>query len=785
MIKRGFALLGIVAIGLGAQASAATGLTERQSTPAMAASHQSEMPVAAQNALVAANCVGCHSERGKAGGLSLASFDAAKIEENAEVAERMIQKLRAGMMPPQTVRSRPDAATLNQFAAALEGPLDRATARSPNPGHRTFQRLNRAEYGRAIRDLMDLDVDVSAFLPADTYSEGFDNIADVQVFSPTLLQGYLTAASRITTLALGDRGATPTEATYKVSRTQSQMVHVEGTPLGTRGGTSVVHVFPADGEYTFRMLLHSVPTGQLFGSTVQNEQIEVSIDGARVAVLTINYQMRETDPLGMNIVTPRVAVKAGQHRVAVAFEQRFESAVDDLMSPIDHTLADTFIGSDHGITTMPHLRDFAITGPFSVTGVSDTPSRLKLLTCKPKTAAEETACAQQILERVATQAYRQPATRADLDLLMRFYRQGRQEGDFESGLKLGLQRILASPRFLFRLEDVPTDLRAGQIYRVGDVELASRLSYFLWASGPDQALLKTAATGGLRTAVGREREVKRMLADPRSESLSRRFASQWLRLQDVDKITPDPMLFPSYDAILAKALKRETELFFDSIVREDRNVLDLFTADYTFVNERIAKHYGLPNVAGEAFRRVSLGPDFDYRRGILGQGSVLMLTSVADRTSPVSRGKWIMEVLLGSPPPPPPPNVPTLEETRAANGAKLLSVRERMEEHRASPACASCHRVIDPLGLTLENFDAVAQWRIKDNGVLVDANGELYDGMKMSGPSGLRQAMLAHSETVLRNFAVKLLQYALGRRVEYLRSANHPDDRPAGWLCPE
>jgi hypothetical protein len=544
-------------------------------------------------------------------------------------------------------------------------------------------------------------------------------------------------------------------------------VHVEGTPLGTRGGTSVMHIFPADGEYTFRMLMHSVPTGQLFGSTVQEEQIEVSIDGARVAVLTINFQMRETDPLGMNIVSPRVRVKAGQHRVAVAFVQRFESAVDDLMAPIDHTLADTFIGSDHGITTMPHLRDFAITGPFSVSGVSETPSRAKVLSCRPKTTAEEEACAQQIVERLATQAYRQPATRADLDLLMKFYRQGRQAGTFEDGLKLGLQRILASPRFLFRLEDEPTQLRAGQNYRIGDLELASRLSYFLWATGPDAALLKAASSGVLRTPAGRAREVRRMLADPRADALSTRFASQWLRLQDVDKITPDPMLFPSYDAILAKALKRETELFFDSIVREDRNVLDLLTADYTFLNERIAKHYGFPNVAGQAFRRVSLGPEFDYRRGIMGQGSILMLTSVADRTSPVSRGKWIMEVLLGSPPPPPPPDVPPLDDTKASVGAKRLSVRERMEEHRASPACASCHRVIDPLGLTLENYDAVAQWRIKDNGVPVDPSGELYDGMKMSGPSGLRSALLAHSETVLRNFTAKLFQYALGRRVEY------------------
>ncbi len=794
MTKFVFAILSAVTIGSGLGVSADISATSaNQPTRPVAAASQTSglLPVEAQNALVAASCVSCHNDRSKAGGLSLQSFDAAKVQENADVAEKMIRKLRANMMPPSTVRNRPDAATLNAFAASLEAPLDRAAALNPNPGRRTFQRLNRAEYARAVRDLLGIDVDVSAFLPGDTFSDGYDNIADVQVFSPTLLQGYLTAASRIATLALGDRKATPTEATYKVPRTQSQMVHVEGTPLGTRGGTSVVHIFPADGEYTFRMMLHSVPTGQLFGSTVQDEQLEVSVDGERVAVLTINFRMRETDDLGMSIVTPRVHVRAGPQRVAVAFVQRFESEVDDLMAPHDHSLADTFIGSDNGITTLPHLRDFAITGPFNVTGLSDTPSRLKVFTCRPATAAEEAPCAQRIIERLATQAFRQPVPRADTDMLMKFFRQGRDAGDFESGIRLAVQRILASPRFLFRFEQAPPTVAAGQAYQIGNLEMASRLSYFLWSAAPDAALLKVAAAGGLRTPASREREVRRMLADPRAEALSTRFAAQWLRLQDVDKILPDPMLFPSYDSLLAQAFKRETELLFDNIVREDHNVLDLLTADYTFVNERIARHYGLPNVTGEAFRRVTLGPQFENRRGILGHGSVLMLTSVANRTSPVSRGKWIMEVLLGTPPPPPPPNVPDFEATKAAVGAKRLSVRERMEEHRANPACASCHRMIDPLGLTLENFDVTGQWRIKDNGVDIDANGELYDGTKMGGPAGLRQAILSHSETVLRNFTENLMRYATGRRVEYfdqpairaiVRNAAANDDRFSSFV---
>ena len=596
MTQRTVTVLATAGMCLGFAVSASrtpTEATQSPRPPATPASHAT-LPVEAQNALVAKSCVACHNERSKAGSLSLVGFDAANIAQNGAVGERMIQKLRAGMMPPQTVANRPDAATLNALARSLEGALDEAAARAPNPGHRPFQRLNRNEYRRAINDLLDLDVDVSAFLPADTFSQGFDNISDVQVFSPTLLQGYLTAASRIAGLALGDRTATPTEATYKVPRTQSQMVHIEGTPFGTRGGMAVNHIFPADGEYTFRMMLHSVPTGQLFGSTVQDEQLEVSIDGERAAVVTINFRMRETDELGMSVVTSRVKVKAGPRRVAVAFLQRFESPVDDLLAPHDHSLADTFIGSDNGITTLPHLRDFAITGPFAVTGVSETASRNKIFTCHPTSASQEAACAQQILRTLATQAYRRPASAGDVELLMTFYREGRASGDFETGIRLALQRILASPRFLFRLEEAPGTVRAGQSYRISDLELASRLSYFLWATGPDAALLKAAAAGGLRTPAVRDREIRRMLADPRAEALSTRFAYQWLRLMDVDKILPDPMVFPSWDHLLTTAFTRETELLFDSIVREDRNVLDLLTADYTFMNERIARHYGIP-----------------------------------------------------------------------------------------------------------------------------------------------------------------------------------------------
>jgi cytochrome c553 len=763
------ALTGILVLGISLTAASGPAKSTVRKQPAMAASHASTMSVDAQNTLVSSNCATCHDNDAKTGGLSLEDFDAATIDHHPEIAEKMIKKLRAGMMPPPTVKQRPDPETLAAFATALETKIDAAAALHPNPGRRTFQRLNRAEYARAVHDLLDIDVDVNAFLPADTMSHGFDNISEAQSFSPTLMEGYLRAASKIASTAVGDKTASPTEMTVKVPRTESQMEHVEGTPWGTRGGVSVVHNFPADGEYTFRILLHSVPTGQLYGSTTRGEQIEVSINGERVALLDINYRMTETDKNGLNLTTPRIHVNAGPQHVAAAFIERAEGPIDDLIAPIDYTLADSQIGDGFGITTLPHVRDFSITGPYKVTGISETPSRDRIFICRPTTAEEEAPCASAILKRLATQAYRQPATSGDIEPLLKFYTQGRADGgDFESGIKLGLQAILASPRFLFRLEETPQTTRAGQSYRLNDLDLASRLSFFLWDSGPDAELLKVAGNGTLHAPGVYEKQVRRMLADPRSSALSTRFAAQWLRLQDVDKIKPDALLYPSFDYNLAESFKRETELFFDSIVREDRNVLDLLTADYTFVNERIARHYGIPNVTGERFRKVTLGPEFDNRRGLLGQGSILMQTSVADRTSPVQRGKWIMEVFLGSPPPPPPPNVPPLDDTKAATAdGHTLSTRERMEEHRKNPACASCHRVIDPLGLALENFDVTGAWRIRDNMVPVDSTGTLYDGTEMKGPAGLREALLKHSDSLIRNFTENLMSYALGRRVEY------------------
>ncbi len=720
---------------------------------------------ATQNETIRQYCVGCHSDRAKAGGLTLASFDAAQAAQHADLTEKMIRKLRAGMMPPAGAR-RPDAATIMALAEALESRVDAAVPAN-RAGGRVFQRLNRAEYARAVRDLLAVEVDVTALLPADTISAGFDNVADSQMFSTTLMESYLRAAGRVTMLALGDPQAESAEALYRVPKTQSQMEQVPGAPLGTRGGLSVMHTFPADGEYAVRVELHGNACGFLFGGPMLNEQIEVSLDGERIGLLDVNPRLADVTG-GLILKTPPVHISAGPHRVTAAFLQRFEGPVNDLIAPIDHTLADTQIGVAHGITTLPHVKDMAIVGPSKVTGVSDTPSRRKVFACRPTSPAEEASCASRIVRDLATQAFRRPVSTADFDRLMAFYRSGRSDGDFESGIGTALEAILASPQFLFRLEPVPATAVKGQPWRLDDHALASRLSFFLWGSGPDEALMKAASNGQLSTPAAIERQVTRMLADPRSEALATRFAGQWLRLADVEQILPDAILYPYFDRSLGRAMVREAELFFDSLIREDRTVPDLLTADHTFVNGRLARHYGIPNVTGPEFQRVTVG---DERRGLLGKGGVLMLTSVADRTSPVMRGKWVMEVILGSPPPAPPPNVPTLEETGAAGATRLLTTRERMEEHRKNPACRSCHRVIDPLGLALENFDVTGKWRIKDNGSAVDPSGELYDGTPMDGPAGLRRALLKHQDVFVLSFTESLMTYALGRRIE-------PQDMP-------
>ncbi len=744
--------------------TAPSAMSRAHAAPTLATAHAPAGP-ADGRAVIENYCLECHDDDHQKGDLTLETFDPSKPEQRPEVAEKMIRKLRAGMMPPAG-KDRPADGSLDALAVSLETRLDAMADAKPNPGHRTFQRLNRAEYAQSIKDLLGLDVDVASFLPPDTISHNFDNIADVQSLSATLLEGYLRAAAQVSRLAVGDPAAAPGSTIYKVPRMASQLEHVDGAPFGTRGGLAVVHTFPADGEYSFRLMLHSIPTGQLYGSGAKGEQVEVSINGARVALLDINPRMSESDPTGMNLQTPAIFVKAGPQRIAAAFPLKSEAPFDDLLAPVEQTLADTQIGSGvSGVTALPHLREFAVLGPSHVTGVSETPARRRIFICRPLSAAEESACATRILGSLARQAYRRPLTPSDVDGLMEFYTGARGAGGFEGGIRTALQAMLASPHFIFRVEEPPASARPGQTYAISGIDMASRLSFFLWGTAPDDDLIAAANRGALATPAGLEQQTRRMLADRRASALATRFASQWLRLQDLDKIKPDARLYPQFDANLAAAMRRETELFFESIVHDDRDVLDLLTADYTFVNERLARHYGIANVTGPLFRRVTLADE--NRRGLLGQGSILTMTSVADRTSPVQRGKWVLEVLLGMPPPPAPPNVPAFDETKAADGGRLLSVRERMEEHRKNPQCRSCHRVIDPLGLALENFDVIGVWRIRDGGTAIDPSGELYDGSALSGPVGLRAALLKKKETVLRNFAENLLAYSLGRRLEY------------------
>jgi len=720
----------------------------------------------ALNDLIQTFCVDCHNDQMKKGELSLETFDVVRAADRAETAEKMIRKLRTGLMPPKTA-DQPERASRMALVTALEARLDAAATAQPNPGRRSFQRLNRAEYAAAIRSLFGLDIDVSTYLPADTISASFDNIADVQMPSATAMQGYLRAAAYVSRVAVGDPSADPTSTIYPVPRTQSQKDRVEGAPFGTRGGLVVTHNFPADGKYKFQLLLHGEPAGLLFGRTVRNIEMEVAIDGERAAVVKVDRWSSESDPEGLTFSTPPIQVKAGPQRIAATFIREFEGTEDDLIKPIDHTLADTQIGVGYGVTTLPHLRNLSVVGPFEVSGVSDNAARARVFSCRPATPKDDVPCARRIIDRLATQAYRRPPTAGESGDLMKFYQQGRRatSGGFDGGIRTAVQAMLSSLHFVFRVEEQPATVAANGIYRISDVDLASRLSFFLWGTIPDRTLIDVARGGTLAQPAALERQVRRMIADPRSQALSTRFAVQWLRLQDLDKVEPDALTFPYYDESLAHAMSRETELLFDAIVREDRPALELLTADYTFVNERLARHYGIAGISGPEFRKVPY-PD-DKRRGLLGHGSILTLTSHGNRTSPVLRGKWVLEVLLGSAPPPPPANVPDLDETKDTTDGKFLSVAEQLAMHRASPACSSCHNVIDPIGLSLDNFDVTGAWRIKDRGVLVNPAGELYDGTKLNGAGDLRAALLARSDVVLTHFTEQLMAYALGRRVEY------------------
>ena len=726
----------------------------------------------AAQAVVNETCRRCHNDRARYGNLSLDHFEVARAGADRPLAEKIIRKVRTGLMPPAGA-VRPDETDLQALAGVLETLVDGAAAGRPLPGRRSFQRLNRAEYERSIRDLLALDVSASDYLPLDTKSAGFDNIADVQLLSPTLMNGYLRAAAEISRLAVGDPTAGPREATYKVTRWVSQREQVDGAPYGSRGGLSVVHTFPADADYRFRVSFHHETTGELFGSgrgalhTAEHpEQVEISIDGERAALLDIDRWMHVSDPDGVNLRTDPIHVTAGPHRVSAVFVRHLEGPAQDLISPHEWSLSSTSVANAYGFTSLPHLRDLAIRGPLDPVGVSDTPSRRQIFTCRPAAPGDGPACAREILTRLGTAAYRRPLTADHQRSLLALYESGVAEAGFEAGIRMALEGILASPHFVFRFEAPPAGADPSGGYAVSDHALASRLSFFLWAAGPDAELIDLATAGRLSDPAVLDAQVRRMLADPRSEALATRFAAQWLRLPDLDAMHPDVRTYPDFDEQLKDAMRQETELFFHHLVREDRSLLDLLTADYTFVNERLARHYRLPGVVGEGHRRVTW-PDDHSRRGLLEHGSVLTLTSHADRTSPVLRGKWVMEVLLGSPPPPPPPDVPDLDATAVAADGRLLSVRQRLENHRRSPACSSCHRMMDPIGLALEHYDVTGARRLNDNGNRIDSSGELYDGTPVTSAGDLRTALLRRPAALARTFTENLMAYALGRRVEY------------------
>ncbi len=707
-------------------------------------------------ATVSNYCITCHSNDMHRGGLSLESFDLAHPERNAEEAEKIIRKLRAGMMPPPG-RQRPSDAELNALAAGLESRLDRVAAAHPYAGFTPLHRLNRLEYANSVKALLGLDVDAASLLPADDMSHGFNNMADVLTVSPALLEAYVSAAGTISRAAIGDPQAVPVMATTMIPRVVSQTRPIAGTPFGTRGGVAFEHDFPADGDYVFKIAFYTHQQGYLFGQNqAKEQQLEIAVDGHRVAIVDVNPKYKDTD----DVRTPPVHIKAGQQLVSAAFIKRFDGPVQDEVEPYEQSLLDVNVANLPGLTTLPHLRGLTIVGPTHVTGVSETASRDRVFIAYPARQADEPVAARRVVADLVRRAYRKPAAAVDVDEALRYYRQRRAAGaSFDEGTRAALESILANPQFIFRFEAVPAHARPGVNYRLGDLELASRLSYFLWSGPPDEQLLRVAAAGQLHEKPVLEREVKRMVADRRSQTLSTNFAVQWLNLKNLDEVLPDPYQFPNFDRNLAQSMVRETELLFDDVARNDRDVLTLLAANYTFVDERLARHYGIPNVLGNRFRRVAITDE--NRLGLLGQGSILTLTSTANRTSPVARGKWVMQVLLGSPPPAPPPNVPALVE--AGEDVGPHSVRQRMETHRQNPACASCHRVIDPIGFALENYDPTGAWRNTDDGIKIDASGRLFDGTPLNSPADLRNGILKHKEAFLRAFAENLYAYGLGR----------------------
>jgi mono/diheme cytochrome c family protein len=741
-------------------------------------------------------CAACHNERARttatASGVVLDKVDLTRVADEGAMWEKVIRKLRAGAMPPAG-SPRPDATTHTALVSFLESTLDRAAAARPNPGRQSPHRLNRAEYANAIRDLLALEVDPATLLPPDDSADGFDNNADVLSVSPVLLERYLSAAATISALAVGDPKIIAGSETYRIRGDASQTGQDEALPPGTRGGLMALHTFPLDGEYVIKVKLLEINLGSIRGLEYEH-QLEVMVDGERVLLAPVGgpEDYTQSSLNATNVVNSlaerlqvRVKVKAGQRPVGAAFLQKSAAQGANRLQAFQRS---TLIATDH--LGLPHVENITVSGPFNATGATETPSRRRLFICRPAKAQEEPApdsakasararrspqeikadedgCAKRIISTLARRAYRRPVTDSDMTSLMSFYDAGRREGTFDRGIELATRAVLVSPKFVFRVERDPAGATPGSPYRISDLELASRLSFFLWSSIPDDQLLDVASRGQLGKTAVLDAQIRRMLADPRARALVDNFAGQWLQIRNLRNTTPDKNDFPDFDDNLRQAFERELELFVGSIMAEDRSALDLMTADYTFVNERLAKHYEIPNIYGPHFRKVALTDD--VRRGLLGKGGVLLLTSHADRTSPVVRGKWILDNLLGTPPPPAPAVVPPFPEEVPGVPA---TVRGRMEQHRANPACAGCHKVMDPLGLALENFDAVGAWRTRDSGLPIDASGELTDGTKINGAAELRAALLKRPEVLVGTVTEKLMTYALGRSLE-------PDDMPA------
>jgi mono/diheme cytochrome c family protein len=748
----------IVAVLCFAAAPAATtGVQQAPSAEAAAAT-------TAPRAVLDKYCVTCHNRQLKTAGLTLDALDLAQLGDHAEVWEKVARRIRTGAMPP-VGRPRPDKAIAESVASWLENGLDRAAVERPNPGRPTLHRLNRVEYRNAIRDMLALEIDPASLLPPDNAAYGFDNNADSLSLSPALTERYLGAAAKISQMALGRvRGSLSPETIFVPTDRNQGSRFSEELPWGSRGGLAVRYEFPVDGQYLFQLRLNeSGADGGIMGLTAEPQQLDVSLDQARVWTTTVGgpeiakQSGEERTKKTLEALQFRVPVKAGSHLLQVYFVQKTTALLEDLFDP--DLRRDPYRAGNGE----PGISSVTITGPDApaAAAANDSASRRRLFVCRPASAAAEAPCARAIIATLARRAYRRAVTDDDLQIALTRYREG---ADFESGLELAIRSILMSPRFLFRFEGQPERAAPNAPYRISDMELASRLSFFVWSSIPDDELLKIAEENRLRNPAVLDQQVKRMLADPRSEALVSNFAGQWLHTRNVSSFRPSPELLFHFDDNLRQAFERETSLFFGSIVRENRSVLDLLDADYTFLNERLAKHYGISGVYGERFRQVSLPPD-SVRRGLLGQGSILTDTSRSNRTSPVIRGKWILENIFGTPPPPPLPNVPELKEER--DPAKVLPMRAQMAQHRANPVCASCHAQMDELGFALENFDAIGEWReIDAAGSPIDASAKLPDGTTFAGPVELRKVLLKHSDDFLTTFTEKLLTYALGRGLE-------------------